>query len=165
MRVRKINGSGSQRAISLIEVMVVVAITAILAMMSAQFGIMWSNNAKVTQSQATLQQAFAHTKATALQNYAGQTNGAPAAVLCFSGTQLTVYQGGACSGTTVWTRSMATGVTVAFGAPASVKVAANCVALSNAGVPQSSAGSLACTTSLNYILASGGANVSNKTLY
>ena len=153
-----------QQGISLIEMMVVVAIVCVLAMMSAQFGLVWSDNAKVTQSQATLQQAYAFTKAAALQNYSGRSSGEPSAVLCFSGLQLNVYQGGSCSGVPIWSRPLSSGAVVTFGTPGA-KTAAVCVALSNAGIPQLSAGSLTCTTSLNYTVAAGAANVANKNLY
>lgn len=147
--------------LTLIELMVVVAIMSTLAMVAARFGVQWSNSSKVTQAQAMLQQAYALAKATALQNYRGQVNGGAAAVLCFSNTQLNVYQGPTCSGKAVWTRPWDSGVAITFGTPAT---AASCIGLTSAAVPVASAGALTCATNLNYSLTAGTVNVS-KSLY
>jgi type II secretory pathway pseudopilin PulG len=139
----------------------VVVIMTILAMATAQFGVTWFNNSRVSQAQSGLKQAYLYTKSAAIQNYSGQTGSTPSAVLCFSSAQMTVYSGVDCSGTIIWTAPVVSGVTTTFGSPGA---SPTCIALNNAGVPQAAAGATTCTTNLLYNLSAGTVNVS-KTLY
>ena len=161
MHSRHSRPGSAQQGLTLVELMVVVAIMSILAMLSAQFGFQWSNSAKVTQTQASLQQAYAIAKSTALQNYRAQAGGSAAAVLCLSSAQLNVFQGGSCSGSAVWTRPVASGVAIQFGSPAATAL---CIALSNAAIPLSTASAGTCATNLTYSITAGSANAS-KNLY
>ena len=146
------------------EVMVAVLILMALSVMGAQLGVFWSNSAKVTQSQASLQEAYSVAKSTALQNYQAQVIGSTAATLCLSGTQLSVYQGSGCSGTSIWMRQLSQGVSISLGGDPALR-SGQCIALGSAGYALPSAGSQACTTTLTYSISAGSANVSEKSLY
>lgn len=146
---------------TLVEVLVVVAVVAILALASVQFGAHWSNSSRVTQAQSTLQQAFTVAKASALQNHTGAFHGDVAATLCLAANEVSVRQGARCEGSTVWVRPLPERVSIAFGTPA---VSAACIALTNAAVPVASVGALSCATSLDYHITAGAAHAS-KHLY
>jgi len=147
-----------QAGFTLIELMVVVTLTAILLILSAAFGIHWTRNASVTRAQATLQQAYSVAKSLALANPGQQVSGAGAATVCFAPAGITVYSGSKCSGNLVWAGTLPTGVSLSVGGATT-----GCLALSDAALPV--AGASGCTASRTYSISRGDVSVTGKALY
>jgi type IV pilus assembly protein PilA len=107
------------RGFTLIELMVTIAIVALLALVSAPMALSWVNGARVADARAKLTQGFGKAKALALRN-PGQVTGAAAAaslVLDAAGPKLRVCVGGAvrCTATAaslVWQVGLPAGVTI-----------------------------------------------------
>jgi prepilin-type N-terminal cleavage/methylation domain-containing protein len=144
---------------TLIEVVVVMALTAMLLVLSVAFGMQWANSAAVSTGQGVVEHAYSMAKATALANPGASTGTAAASIVCFTTTQVSVYAGGACSGSAVWSGALPSGVAVLFGSP-TPSATANCIALSDAAtvvVPASSG----CTASSQYAVSKGDASATN----
>lgn len=157
------NRPGGSHGFSLIEMMVTMAVMAIMCVAAVPFSFTWADNANLSQAQASLQHGFSVTKALALENPTGQVLSNAAAILCFNSGQLTVYTGAACSGTSVWQATLPSGVTVLFGSPTPNATPA-CIALTNTGAPTSGSGAT-CTTVFTYSMSKGSAYVLQRTLY
>ena len=144
----------AQRGLTLIELAVVLFMAALVALMAAPFGVTWANNAKVKQAQTFLQHGFSVAKSLALQNPTQAVLSQPAAVLCLSNGQLSVYPGGTCgAGLLSWQASLPSGVQVKFGS-----AALSCITVNNSGAPVATA---ACTTTnLAYSVTKGTATLS-----
>lgn len=121
-----------QRGFNLIEMMVVIAIMALLSMIAAPFTTAWIDAARVRESTHRLVEAMAHAKSLALRNGGAVAGDTPSAVLIVADSKLCVY--GAtpaavkCTNQAAWTSA------------ASAQIALNgasfqCVALNNMALP------------------------------
>ncbi|GAA4999737.1 hypothetical protein GCM10023206_00890 [Acinetobacter puyangensis] len=79
-----------QAAFTLIEMMVVIAIIAILAVMGASLGSGWIYQAELNKANASLQSAINLARATAIRNCAGVIGNTTAASVSFENNKLTV---------------------------------------------------------------------------
>lgn len=149
--------SSFQRGITLIEMMVVVALVGILAVMAIQFGSGWTNNARVTQTQAALQHAYSSAKSAALQNPLGVSGDDVSASLCVGTGRVTVVTGSNCTAKAIWSELLPNGAAARIGSDGK----ATCVALNNTGLPVDAAG---CTTDSAYSAVAGEIHV-EKNLY
>lgn len=141
---------------TLIEMMVTLAIMALLLLVGAPLGRAWVANAHIAQAESQLLQAYERTRALALRNPAGVTAPTTAATLCITnGNTLKVYQGAAnCttpSTTPIWSGSAATDTSLCTPA-ASTCPSTSQLNLDNNGMS---------TSSLSYtVSANGGTNAS-----
>lgn len=91
---------------TLIEMLVVVAIMAFLALIAAPFTTAWVDAARVRQSTHRLVEAMAHAKSVALRNGNSVSGDAPSSVLVVADAKLCVYDRVpsklACNGDAVW---------------------------------------------------------------
>lgn len=141
------------KGFTLIEAVLVMATMVTLFVFSAVLADGWLQNARITQAQGVLQNAYGMTKTVALQNPSVAVSGDGAAIACFSTTNpviVTVYQGNSCSGSSTqsWIDKLPLGVSVTFNTQSF-----NCLGLTNDGVliAQSSSGTN-CSNSLSYTL-------------
>lgn len=159
----------SQRGLTLIEMMVVIAIVGILAAMAVQIGVHWINTSKVSYGQSTLQHAYSTAKSVALQNHHAKKSNEISASMCIdhyadAPDRVKVVLGSDCAATAVWTGLLDKGVSVGVGANTSKVTGVTCVGLGSAGVPLPLANS-DCVTALSYFVAAGNVRVENKQLY
>lgn len=157
----------SQRGLTLIEMMVVIAIVGILAAMAVQIGVHWINTSKVSYGQSTLQHAYSTAKSVALQNHHAKKSNEISASMCIdhyadAPDRVKVVLGSDCAATAVWTGLLDKGVSVGVGANTSKVTGVTCVGLGSAGVPLPLAN---CVTALSYFVAAGNVRVENKQLY
>jgi prepilin-type N-terminal cleavage/methylation domain-containing protein len=143
---------------TLVEMMVVVTITSVLALMAVQLGSNWTDNSKVSRQQASLQHAYSFAKAVALQNHLAVTGSEIASTLCLGSDELKVVLGHDCTGSALWRGAREAAVQISLGETG----VATCVSLNSAGLPVPVSG---CTASLDYEITAGSIHVSNKKLY
>ncbi|AOY00669.1 prepilin-type N-terminal cleavage/methylation domain-containing protein [Jeongeupia sp. USM3] len=103
------------RGFTLIELMITIAILALLLAVGVPFTQRWGQSARVQQVESTLKQGFAHAKAVALRNPTGATTGS-AAVLRLEGDDLVVCEGAVTCTTAnaVWRGSKPTSTTISL---------------------------------------------------
>ncbi|BCL76545.1 hypothetical protein JHS3_22810 [Jeongeupia sp. HS-3] len=103
------------RGFTLIELMITIAILALLLAVGVPFTQRWGQSARVQQVDSTLKQGFAHAKAVALRNPSGATTG-NAAVLRLVDNELLVCEGAVTCTTTnaVWRGSKPTSTTISL---------------------------------------------------
>lgn len=78
-----------QQGVTLVEMMIVVVILGIIAAAVSPFTAAWTDNAKVDESSAALEEAIGRAKAAAMRNKAGINSSDKAASrLCFSGAKI-----------------------------------------------------------------------------
>lgn len=150
---------------TLIELVVVIAITVAAMLVAVPLTTSWVDSARVNEAQGLFQQAFSRTKALALRNGSVATASDPAASLCQNGNVLYVYSGlpGTCgTGSYVWQ-----GIVPGDG---NTQIQLNsatfsCLALNNAGIPVATTiNTTACAQSSSYTISKGVQSVS-KTLF
>lgn len=126
----------ASEGVTLLELMVVLAIVAILLLLAVPLGSAWIAGAQVAETKALLQQGYANARALALRNPAASSDGAPSAALKLDGDFLLVCKGdrsnSACartdaSGTVVWKTDVVRGT--------GVSVTVTSVNLSSRGIP------------------------------
>lgn len=160
MRADQVSCVTSQRGYSLVEVMVVLAVTLVLALVVAPLSGSWGASAAVRQTDASLQQGMSTLKSFALMNAGGVTTGGPTAVMVVTATQVCVHRripaSYSCQGAD-WNQSLSTAITL--GGTAITGTAKTCVALDNAAQRQAgpiSGWSGSCLTDLSYTLTKSG---------
>lgn len=141
---------------TLIEMMVTVAIIAILAVMGASFTANWVRQAEINKTTASLRSAINTARSTALRNQFLRDTDA-AAQVCVANHQVTIREAtsagaASCSSTTTYTFTLPDSATIAQSG-----TAINCIAFDRFGaVIASGSGSTACTTSTSLTITSGG---------
>lgn len=138
--------------LTLIELLVAMAVFLAIVAASLALGKGWLDANNVAKGRGLVQQGYSVAKTYAMQNPNAQTGNAPAAVLCLSGGVFSVYLGGSCSGTAIWTGAMPNNTTVTANAATPA-----CFAFTNQG--RSTAGSASCSTATSYTVTSGSSNV------
>lgn len=113
------------RGFTLVELMITLALIAIIAMAAVPYTASWIHAAQVQTTAANLEQAFAKAKALALRNPSGVTASAPAASVKLAGNIVIVCSGAAgdagCSlggGNMVWQGNVTDGVAIQSGGAA-----------------------------------------------
>jgi len=76
------------RGFSLVELMVVVAVMALLGLLSAPMTQGWSDSAQLRQAEGRIDQGLGMARALALRNRYGIVDGQPVALLCLSSANL-----------------------------------------------------------------------------
>lgn len=149
-----------QRGLTLIELMVGILLVSILSLMSAQLGGQWVNGARVSRTQATLQQAYSAAKSAALQNNRAVTGQDVAASLCIQAqpNQITAVLGGDCTATPFWSAPLDSSVSIDLG---NINTG-TCIQLNNAAVPVPAA---QCTLEPIYAISAGTVHVQDKQLH
>lgn len=142
----------SRRGFTLIELMITIAVFALLLAIGAPMTKAWSDSAYQREAAGLLQQGLSRARASALRNEGGVLNPAAAAVLCRSGPTLTLLQldkGQSidCTSTLgkLWSATLPASATVQ-----SAGSDMACVAFDNRGLPISGT---ACATSTLQVLA------------
>ncbi|MBZ8141737.1 hypothetical protein CLD22_17750 [Rubrivivax gelatinosus] len=145
-----------QRGLTLVEMMIALALMAMLALMVAQLGSSWTDNARLTRVQALFQQAYDSTKSAALQNNLARARGEGAASLCIAAGSFSVVLGDDCSAHPIWSfaHDAGTGVELADGS--------TCIALDSAGIAVPATD---CSTDLRYSITTGSAHVEDQSLH
>ncbi|MBG6079046.1 pilus assembly FimT family protein [Rubrivivax gelatinosus] len=142
------------RGFTLVEMMIVLVLMVVMALLVAQLGSQWSDNARLARVQAQLQHAYDSTKSAALQNPTAATRGEGAATLCVLDGAFAVVLGDDCGAQPVWSFAHEGGVSVSLAEPDS-----RCIALDSAGVVVAAAG---CSTDLRFSITTGSAHVQGK---
>jgi prepilin-type N-terminal cleavage/methylation domain-containing protein len=151
MAIKPLSAPHHSHGFTLVELMVVIALFAILVLGTASLGRAWVANAHATNAENLLLQSYKQARATALINNNAVSGTAAAATLSITSTTISVTDGG---GNTVYSVSPPADTTVTLTCGSSL-------ALSNSAVPTASA----CQASLAYTISvTGGSNVSG-TLY
>lgn len=148
----------------MIELMIALALVSILALMAVPLTVSWSNQAKLTETAAILDQAFGRAKSSALRNPAGVA-GTAASALCFAGGQVSLRLAedsdtpADCGATTTpsWSATLPDGVTLSA---VGTNSALSCVCLNNKSSLLSEAADCGggCTDTLNLTATAGGEN-------
>ncbi|GHD67513.1 pilus assembly FimT family protein [Jeongeupia chitinilytica] len=109
-----------QCGFTLIELIITIAILALLLAVGVPFTQRWGQSARVQQVESTLKQGFAHAKAIALRNPNGVKDGtATAAVLTLTGDSFFVCEGAPSScgaSNAVWQASKSANTSITIGA-------------------------------------------------
>jgi prepilin-type N-terminal cleavage/methylation domain-containing protein len=149
-----------QGGYSLVEVMVVLAVTLVLALAVAPLSASWGSSAAVRQADASMQQAMSTLKSFALMNQGRVTDGSATAVMVVNATKVCVYRriptAFDCASAD-WQQALP--VTLTLGGTVITGTVKACVALDNTA--QRQAGPLAgwtgpCTTNFAYTLQKSG---------
>ncbi|WP_200222346.1 type II secretion system protein [Rubrivivax gelatinosus] len=146
--------SRRRRGFTLVEMMIVLVLTVVMALLVVQLGSHWSDNARLTRVQAQLQHAYDSTKSAALQNPLASTRGESAATLCLLDGAFAVVLGDDCAAHAVWSFAYDAVVGVSLADPDS-----RCITLDSAGVAIAAAD---CSTDLRFSITTGSAHVENK---
>ncbi|MGC4077893.1 MAG: prepilin-type N-terminal cleavage/methylation domain-containing protein [Rubrivivax sp.] len=142
------------RGFTLVEMMIVLVLMVVMALVVAQLGTQWSDNARLARVQAQLQHAYDSTKSAALQNPQAATRGDAAATLCLQDGAFAVVLGDDCSAKAVWSYAQESGVSVSL-----ADADSRCIALDSAGVAVAASG---CSTDLRFSITTGSAHVEGK---
>lgn len=139
---------GKSQGFTLIEVMVVVALVALLLMMALPLTREWVQSAHQRQTAGMLAEAFGRAKALALRNPQALTDqNLPGAAVCLIGKQLSVVGVGAdkkltCANPAVWTQPISSDASVVL---TNTNIPFQCSAYNERGVLLvMSLGSLSC---------------------
>lgn len=144
------------KGFSLIEIMIVIAVIALVVLVAAPLTGNWVSDAKRIEAEAQLTQAVGRAKAAALRNHMAATGESPVTAICLSDSNLlTVLEGTAgaapscasAGGTKLWQAQLHKGI--------SVKVDSNdfsCVCFNNKGLLTTSGSCSACATTSNLSL-------------
>lgn len=146
---------------TLIEMMVTIAIIAILAVMGASFTANWVRQAEINKTTASLRSAINTARSTALRNQFLRDSDAAARICVDVATanqhRITIREAtstgaASCSSTTTYSFTLPDSATIAQSG-----TAINCIAFDRFGaVIASGSGSTACTTSTSLTITSGG---------
>lgn len=139
------------RGFTLIELMITIAVFALLLAIGAPLTRAWSDSAHQREAASLLQQGLSRAKATALRNVGGVLNPEPAAVLCHSGQTLMLFQldKGQSVDCTAVKGSLWSAVLPGSASLQSQGSEMSCVAFDNRGLPVS--GSSCATTTLQVL--------------
>lgn len=146
---------------TLIEVMIVVAIIALVVLVAAPLSGHWVTDANRLEAEGQLNQAVGRAKAAALRNYMGATGNTAVTAICLSNDNvLTVLEGtpgtpavspncSSATGTQLWRAKLHANIGVQANA-----ADFSCICFDNRAVPTSSCNT--CTTSMEFSLTAGG---------
>lgn len=143
---------------TLVELMVTVALLALLTMLAGPLTAAWSNSAQVRDAEGLLNQGLGRAKANALRNRYGMIDSQPSALLCLSqGGQLSLHEAASatspasCTSPQLWSAQLPQRVSVQ-----SSGAAFSCLAFDTRGLPTSVSG---CSTSQTFALSAGSEHV------
>lgn len=159
------------RGFTLIEVLIVIAIFAVIILVAAPLSGYWVTDANRLETEGQLNQAISRAKAAALRNYMGATSEkdpatdevAPVAAMCLSDANLlTIRQGtpgspptapscDTATGTQLWQAQLHKNITVQSNSADFV-----CMCFDNRGVPTKGGSCSSCTVSMDFSLIAGG---------
>lgn len=148
------------RGFTLIEVLIVIAIFALIILVAAPLSGYWVRDANRLEVEGQLTQATGRAKAAALRNYMAATGESPVTVICLSATNLlTVREGTAgvapdcdpVTGTQLWQTQLSQNVTVQSGG-----ANFSCLCFNNKGALTSNSTCNVCSTSNELTLTAGG---------
>ncbi len=149
-----------ERGFSLVELMIILAITALLATAAAPLTSGWVRDAELTEVRGSLTQAFGRAKAASLRNFRGAQSNAPVAAICLANNTVTVREGtstnapscSANTGTLVWQNPLDSNVTIT-----SSGSAVSCLCFDNRGLLTNNA-CASCSTAGTLTLTAGSQN-------
>lgn len=148
------------RGYTVIEVMIVIAILATLALSVSPLTGSWIQSSDLTETEAQLTQGIARAKSASIRNLRAASNGAPVAALCISGTKMMTILEGTSSdapncatptGTQLWQSQLDTDVNIVNKDSSS---AVSCLCFDNRGVITTS-GCSSCAATANFTLSTG----------
>lgn len=158
----------SMRGFTLIEILITIAIIALIILVAAPLSGGWVRDADLINTEAQLTEAVGRAKAAALRNNRAATGDNPAAVICRSNTNLlTVMEGTSAAapsctptGTQIWQAQIKSSITVEVN-----NTAFSCLCFNNKGATTISAPcSNTCATSTSFSLNASG-HVTNVAVY
>ncbi len=149
-----------EHGFSLIELMMILAIMALLATAAAPLTGGWVKDADLTKVRGSLTQAVGRAKAASLRNFRGAQSNAPVAAICIANNTVTVREGTSanapsCSsntGTVVWQDPLDSDVTITSGGSA-----VSCLCFDNRGLLTNNA-CTGCSTTGSLTLTAGSHN-------
>lgn len=161
--VRDASPIQQQRGLTLVELAVVLALTALLALAVASIGGNWSDRSRGLLAVSTLQRAYSAAQSLALQNHAGVSMGGASATLCVANATAKVVSGSDCTAQPIWNASLGTGTNVSLGSAGT----ASCLSLTSSSVGASgvSDASGGCASEPVYNLSVGSFNVQDKSFF
>ena len=161
--------------VTLIELMLGIAIMAVVMLSSVTLGTGWVNEARVTDARSQMRLAYSKGRAYALRNVNARTSDA-AAWICVARGVVYVYESTTANPTgpaacgdagSVWHADLAGGTaTTVEIAEAANSTAFACLGFGNRGLPVSaSIGAVACTTAQTVYVKRGNANEATTLVY
>lgn len=170
LRSRKNDTFFQARGFTLIEILLVVAIFAVLLLVGIPLSSQWVKNANLVDAEAQLTQAVGRAKATALRNQMAATGNSPVAAVCLNNSNVLSMLEGVygtppnCtstppSGNTTWQVQLKQGVTIK-----NAGGAFSCVCFSNKGFLTNTGNCSACSSTTDFTLEAGSETV-NITLH
>jgi prepilin-type N-terminal cleavage/methylation domain-containing protein len=156
-----------QRGFTLIEVMIVVAIFALIVLVAAPLSGGWIRESDLVTAEAQLTEAIGRAKAAALRNGRAATDENPVAAVCRSDSNLlTVIEGTAAAapscaptGNQIWQAQLSSHVTVEVDSSN-----LSCLCFSNKGQLTTAGACGSCSTSTNFTL-NAGSHTTNVAVY
>jgi prepilin-type N-terminal cleavage/methylation domain-containing protein len=145
---------------TLIEVLIVIAIFALIILVAAPLSGYWVRDANRLEVEGQLTQAIGRAKAAALRNYMAATGENPVTAICLSATNLlTVREGTAgvapdcdpAAGTQLWQAQLSEHVAVQAGG-----AALSCLCFTNKGLLTGTSTCNTCSTTTSFTLTAGG---------
>lgn len=159
-----------KQGFTLIEVLIVIAIFALIVLVAAPLSGSWVRDANLLETEGQLTQAVGRAKAAALRNKVAATGDNPVSAVCLSNNNvLTVREGTAAgiaphcttpAGDQLWQTQVNTNVTVkANGA------ALSCMCFTNKGLLTAQGNCAGCSTSTSFNLSASGTTPQDFALY
>lgn len=150
-----------QKGFTLIEIMIVIAMIALLALATMPMGGSWLRSADLQRTEGQLLEAIGRAKAGALRNPSGTIGDDPVMAICLDSTLLQVLQGSGgsppdCSGTIgaqIWKADLDPGVTITEVGTNGATI--TCACFNNKGLLTTNS-CTSCTSSTTFTLTAGG---------
>lgn len=152
-----------QSGFTLIEIMVVIALIAFLALSVSPIGGSWVRSANVQKTEGNLMEAIGRAKAGALRNPTGLVGGLPVTAICLSDTLVVLQSADSnppnCTGLVgnqLWRIPIDTGVKIT--ASSTSTEAISCACFNNKGLLSTNETCSSCATTTTFHLSSGSKN-------